>query len=75
MLEEAAAKFHLNADFSDNAGFKGSGDHVLFVAKQVPTRFVYHQVQHFHGVTEQPREAVSCRRARAPGRRRNRASW
>ena len=41
MLEEAAAKFHLNADFSDNAGFEGSSDHVSFVAKQVPALFFF----------------------------------
>lgn len=41
MLEEAAAKFHLNGDFSDNAGFEGSSDHVSFVAKQVPALFFF----------------------------------
>src|ERR1017187_2566995 len=33
MLEAAFAKLHLNADFSDDAGFEGSSDHVSFAAK------------------------------------------
>ena len=41
MLEEAAAKVHLKADLSDNAGFEGASDHVSFVAKQVPVLFFF----------------------------------
>jgi hypothetical protein len=41
MLEAAVAKLHLNADFSDNAGFEGSSDHVSFAAKQVPALFFF----------------------------------
>jgi hypothetical protein len=41
MLEAAVAKLHLNADFSDDAGFEGSSDHVSFAAKQVPALFFF----------------------------------
>jgi Zn-dependent M28 family amino/carboxypeptidase len=41
MLEEAAAKAHLKADLSDNAGFEGASDHVSFAAKQVPALFFF----------------------------------
>jgi aminopeptidase YwaD len=41
LLQEAARKFQLHADLSDNAGFEGSSDHVSFVAKQVPALFFF----------------------------------
>ncbi len=41
MLEAEARKLMPNADFSDNAGFDGSSDHVSFVAKQVPSLFFF----------------------------------
>jgi S1-C subfamily serine protease len=41
MLEAASTKWGIKGDFSDNAGFDGSSDHVSFVAKQVPAVFFF----------------------------------
>ncbi len=41
LVEQAMPKYHLNVNFSDNAGFEGSSDHISFVGKQVPSLFFF----------------------------------
>ena len=41
LVEQATPKYRLNINFSDNAGFDGSSDHISFVGKQVPALFFF----------------------------------